>query len=733
MFKKPNRAKNIRRKIETSDDESKDVEEPIVASTPLKSKSDKKKVKRNLGLSFDQQEEDDSDEVFKVKKSKASRKMAADRKLQVPSPSLGLDAQEVDSTYNDDYLASLRANTPALPTSLKNAMDLPGDDDSALLAEKFPKTLTARLGGMAIPDSNAIHAAKKKRELMRQGVVVVDNEQDFIGLDSNTGSRLVREDDDAADDGEGEFEQYIGQEITLDKDEAKKQEQAQRQDARDMIYDAQDDDSDSDDSDQIDRWERDLIKHGGVRAKYEEQVVDPYATPLNYRPAIVPEVSTLPSLDDVLKRLDLISTDITYSMRQYESQLSDAQKGMLDLKVTGDDLDREIQHAGNRHDYFQSLSNTVNDLGEFLDVKIPLLEQLENEAYDIIAAKQEIVQERQWLDDMDLLLSFATVPGHLLEEGDVDMTMDEFGRTPESKFSDTSRQRRQGDRQDRIQKHSSLTDQDEKETAFWSDDELQGGWVEKKDQKLDDIQGKKMDDLLDDVGDEFRTLEAVKSYFEAWKTEYYEDYKNAFGSLSLPAAFEFYVRCELVAWDPFSNPLEFDTMQWHSILSRYGTVEGQHEDADIELLNKVVEKVVLKRIKQLMDTMNPISSKETRYAVHAVEQVSYYVEKHERSFQELMVQVEKSIEKPLLRYATLAESATLLDHQQHNNKQQFIWRQLKYLKNLTSWRRYIPKDNLLSLGQLIVHRIVMPLLRPGVIPGDSDLENEALALCTRLQ
>jgi hypothetical protein len=57
-------------------------------------------------------------------------------------------------------------------------------------------------------------------------------------------------------------------------------------------------------------------------------------------------------------------------MRQYESQLSDAQKGMLDLKVTGEHLDREIQHGSDRYDYFQSLSNTVNDLGEFLDVKV---------------------------------------------------------------------------------------------------------------------------------------------------------------------------------------------------------------------------------------------------------------------------------------------------------------------------------------------------------------------------
>ncbi|CAO3597737.1 unnamed protein product [Absidia cylindrospora] len=668
--------------------------------------------------------------------------MATERKLHVPDvPGVASDAQDTasPSTYSDDYLASLRANTPTLPTNLKNATNGADDDDSALVAEKFPKTMNARLGGgVGIPDSNAIHAAKKKRELMRQGVVVVDNEQGFIGLDeSNTGSRLVREEDDAADDGEAEFEQYGGERITLDKDQAKKLEQEQRKDARDMIYDAQDyeNGSDSDELDEIDRWERDLIKHGGVRVKYDEPVVDPYATPRGYQPAIVPEPSALPTLDDVLQRLDLISTDITYSIRQYESQLSDTQKGMMDLKVTAEDLDREIQHGSERFDYFQSLSNTVNDLGEFLDVKIPILERFEKEAHDIIVAKRNVVEERRWLDDVDLLSSFAAIPGHILENEDTDMDVDEFGRTPESKFSDTSRQRRQAERQGRLQAYQTSADNEQKELAYWSDDELQGGWQENKDRSLDNIQINKMDELFDDVGDEYKSLGAVKSFFEAWKTEFYEDYKNAFGSLSLPAAFEFYVRCELVAWDPFSDPLEFDSMNWHSTLSSYGIVDGLegHEDADVELLNKVVEKVVLKKIKNLLDTMNPVSSKETRYAVQAVEQISYYVEKHERSFQDLITEVERAIEKPLQRYARLVESVTLLDNQQHDSKQVFVWRQQKYLKNLISWRRYIPKEMLLSLGQMIVHRNVMPLLKPDLTPGDSELEHETLALYALLE
>ncbi|CAO3650050.1 unnamed protein product [Cunninghamella blakesleeana] len=761
MFKKSAKTKNIRRKIETSDDEI-PSEETVVSSTVLKTKTEKKKKKDNkaIGLSFDETEEGDNGDTFLVKKSKASRKLAAGKKLKVPEQTI---TSEIDNTlspttYNDDYLASLRANTPTIPSNLKKVTTLDDTDNSNIddhdiIAEKFPSTLKAKLGNTAIPDANAIHAAKKKRELLRQGIKVVDNEDGFMPLDDDSGSRLIREDDEVGNDDERDYEQYVGDNITLDKKEAKKLEESRRQNVRDMIEDAQDigsndDDDDGNENDDIERWENDLIKHGGIRVKYDDQqgkIIDPFITPNDYHPAIIPEVSAIPTLDDVLKRLDLISNDITHTMKQYESQLTDTRKGITDLKLSGDDLDGEIERGSKRFDYFQSLSNVVNDLGEFLDVKIPELEQLENEAHDIIGIKKEIVDQRRWLDDMDLLKSFAKMPKHILEEDDenMDNEVDEFGRTKESIYSDRSKQRRQSERQERIEKLNLLIeDKDDQDTilqeiGYWSDDNLPESSLENKNEKLDDIQINKLDRLFDDVTDDFKTLEAVKSRFESWKTDFYEDYKMAFGSLSLPGAFEFYVRCEIVAWDPFSDPIEFDTMNWHKTLSTYGIIDGddQHEDMDIELLNKVIEKVFIKKIQKLLDVWNPISSKETRYAIQAIEQISYYVEKHERSYQNLLLDVEKEIEKPLLKYAQISESCDLLDINENNekDKQVFIWRQLKYLKNLILWKRYLPKDSIQSLGKIIVHRIIVPLLRPGKNTTDSKLQNEALALYSRLE
>lgn len=137
--------------------------------------------------------------------------------------------------------------------------------------------------------------------------------------------------------------------------------------------------------------------------------------------------------------------------------------------------------------------------------------------------------------------------------------VDEFGRVRELRNSDAARQRRRAERTQRIEKQADLSDLtgDEaiRDQGLWTDDEMGEDYSIQKDTKLDTAQTTKIDELMADVGEEFKSLRTVKDKFEAWKSEYYEDYEKAYGSLSLPGAFEFYIRSELVSWDPFSVSL----------------------------------------------------------------------------------------------------------------------------------------------------------------------------------
>ncbi|KAJ8653157.1 hypothetical protein O0I10_011206 [Lichtheimia ornata] len=724
MFKKTTRAKNIRRKIDTSDDEKEP--ETVVSQTKIEKK--KKQKPRSLGLSFDQEEDGDG-ETFQVKKSSASRRIASgQRKLAVPpiQPTTATTAATIDTTtmdeqqpssYTSEVLESLRKSTPSRPAHI-GAMDD--------VVEKFPNLMTAQVGSTSIPSANAIHAAKMKREQMRKGIVVHE-EEDFVALDDSTEQkRLVREEDEIGDDGEAEYEQYVGERLTLNKKAARKLEAERKANAREMIAEAQEDEEDDDQMEDIERWESNLIRHGAVRPqRQQEQQRDPYAPPPGYRPALVPTPTQIPALDEAMQHLDIVSNDLNQILQEYDTQLTQMEQNKQNLQSAELDLGNDILRSSERYEYFQSLSSYVNDLGEFLDAKFPELEALEKEAHDLIAAKHAIISKRRWEDDMDDLHEFAHVPEKMDEE------QQENGRM---QYQREGSQRRKEERQRRIEERQDLMDVDPadvvQEQGLWSDDDLEEEWSVQHEEKLDNIQDNKVPAMLEDVGEEFESMEAVKSKFEAWKTRFYDDYTKAFGSLSLPGAFEFFVRCELVSWDPFSQSTEFESMRWHTILSQYGITE-HGDDADAELLSKIVEKVLIKKVKSMLDTLNIASTKEMRYAAQVVEQISYYVEKHDRAYQDLISAVENTIDEQLKAYADLMDTITL----QHNNKakERFFWRQCKYLKTLHVWRRHLPKETIKSLASVVMNRILAPILQPAIDPSDAPLQREALHLVERLE
>lgn len=80
-----------------------------------------------------------------------------------------------------------------MPDVLKKAAKSGNDDDNddALLAEKFPSLMKADMSEMSIPNAHAIHAAKKKREQARKGIIHDEEEEGFIALDDVSFSLLT--------------------------------------------------------------------------------------------------------------------------------------------------------------------------------------------------------------------------------------------------------------------------------------------------------------------------------------------------------------------------------------------------------------------------------------------------------------------------------------------------------------------------------------------------------------
>lgn len=224
MFKKSKR--NFRKKVLHEDDETGNDDEtenvPVISKSVIENSKAKEKGKSKIKvdkvassnslLSFDDEVGDDT-EVFKVRKSKESRRLAKkieqERKRKEKTGEEA-NAKKIDEVQDDtdEKLAALRAELSQI-TGEGDDDDEDADNELDSVGSgsvKEPVNNSSVRTDFSIPDAAAIHAARKRRELARQ------TEQDFIPLDdtkryeghfTSTG-RLVREDENDVSDDEDE-------------------------------------------------------------------------------------------------------------------------------------------------------------------------------------------------------------------------------------------------------------------------------------------------------------------------------------------------------------------------------------------------------------------------------------------------------------------------------------------------------------------------------------------------
>ncbi|KAI5061785.1 hypothetical protein GOP47_0022324 [Adiantum capillus-veneris] len=152
------------------------------------------------------------------------------------------------------------------------------------------------------------------------------------------------------------------------------------------------------------------------------------------------------------------------------------------------------------------------------------------------------------------------------------------------------------------------------------------------------------DRVFGDAAEEYSQLAIVKEKLESWKRLYSSAYRDAYVSLSAPALFAPYVRLELLKWDPLYGDVDFDSMKWHSFLFDYGMpangIDVSPDDADVDLVPKLVEKVVLPVLHhEIAHCWDILSSRSTSNAVAAVKVVLNYVPPSSDALQDLLAAV----------------------------------------------------------------------------------------------
>ncbi|KAI3452989.1 hypothetical protein Pfo_009652 [Paulownia fortunei] len=340
-------------------------------------------------------------------------------------------------------------------------------------------------------------------------------------------------------------------------------------------------------------------------------------------------------------------------------------------------LENSLSAAGEKFLFMQKLREFVSVICEFLQHKAPFIEELEEQMQKLHEERARAITERRAADNDDEISEIeqaiiaaraefrkggsnaekvaaaiaasqaASANARAVRSAPVEL--DEFGRDVNlQKRMDITRraearQRRRAKADSKrklAMENDNFIQQMEGEFSTDESDSESTAYESNQNQLL-----QVADKIFSDAAEEYSQFSIVVERFERWKKDYASSYRDAYMSLSIPAIFSPYVRLELLKWDPLHEDADFIDMKWHSLLFNYGLSEDENEineadaeaDADANLIPDLVEKLAIPILHhQLAFCWDILSTRETKYAVSAMNLVIRYVDLSSSALGELV-------------------------------------------------------------------------------------------------
>ena len=176
------------------------------------------------------------------------------------------------------------------------------------------------------------------------------------------------------------------------------------------------------------------------------------------------------------------------------------------------------------------------------------MEQLEDEHISILKERRDMVRSRRRAENEDDLSLFLRPPPTVPSAGPGDL--DEMGRDiPRLKVTRDDRQRARAARRVTRRKNGR---QGQDEEGYSTDATLPPSDAADYFAALK-LLSRKRDDILSDVKvKEFKDPSVgIGQKFSEWRESFEDSYQGAWGGLGLVGAWEFWVRFEMLGWNPF--------------------------------------------------------------------------------------------------------------------------------------------------------------------------------------
>jgi len=226
----------------------------------------------------------------------------------------------------------------------------------------------------------------------------------------------------------------------------------------------------------------------------------------------------------------------------------------------------------------------------------------------------------------------------------------------------------------------------------------------------------------------------VARWFGNWRDKFSDSYTDAFGGLGMVSAWEFWVRMEILGWDPTEDPRVLDSFAWYNALYEYSrprSSDAMDEDdtlgPDGDLVSAMISTAVVPRLYKVIrgGGCDVYSAKHVRTLIDLAEQVeaSATREKFEllvkavvETFREAVEATEKTLQ-PFLEH-----NAAKFDPESIPARRRFLMRRYKLVSNMTKWRKHT--GECFGIGELVgkaVVNIMLPTARSGWEVGGQDI------------
>ncbi|KAF8442882.1 nineteen complex-related protein 2-domain-containing protein, partial [Boletus edulis BED1] len=714
-----------------------DSGEPSTADAPIslasKIKSKTRRAQPKSRLSFGVDDEVAEEPSFQIKKSSLSRKLTLG--LHPASLPATLDQATISThsngapVYDQAYLSELRASTySARPPPNNDIYDV---DASMSVDQSTSEFLGySEVAETEIPSQSRILAAKERRERLRVGVA--DQDQDYISLsvtkraDISQGphpeSRLVREEDEVGE-GDDEYAEYTSaqERIALGK-KARKAETSKRRDTmKEMIDEA------VDEGEETLEWEREQLRRGGHDPTMASE---PTTVKQIYKAVRIPPDTDIPVLGPAIERFQQSLASLSNSHALDTGAITSLAEQRTELDAREMELRSMIATAESKRGWFAEFKDWVESVATFLDEKFPRLEKLEEEHLSILKERAEMIARRRRADDEDdLSVVFGTIPKPSAELDEAD----ELHRVlPPSNSIVLRRSRRTARMARRTHRHAGKlsSDADDREEGYSTDSSLTQSDALDYQQAQERIIADGKDILSDVRSVEFKDPNhGLAKWFGEWRERYADSYIGAWGGLGLVGAWEFWVRLEILGWNPFESQESLNHFSWYSSLYRYSRPPLERSEnsdepelgPDGDIVSAMISTAVAPRLCKMLEAgaLDPYSARDVRRMIDLAEQVEASIGMDSNKFQMIL----KSVHAVFDGAACNAEDRFLpfiklnhppFDPEAAPARQRLLSRVIKLLENMLRWRKYAGDKH--AVGKLctrLVNECVLPIAESG--------------------